>query len=127
MVRACETFLSGRYAEHVLAHGQGVPVWAWTNLLAHGSADDLGAARTAGDARAPDAVRLWYSARSYLSAEVLDRVSLHRVLSQLQADVLIPLELELASCRATAWWEPSELVAAALLRLGVRRPSQRLL
>jgi hypothetical protein len=37
----CEAFLLGQLAEYKEAHYQYVASWEWTNLLAHGSEDDL--------------------------------------------------------------------------------------
>lgn len=37
----CEAFLCGRYAEHLSRCGATVPAWAWANILAHGSLDDI--------------------------------------------------------------------------------------
>ena len=49
MVGECEAFLLGRYVEHLESRSLAVPVWAWTNVLAHGTSDDL--RRTADDSR----------------------------------------------------------------------------
>ena len=34
----CAAFLTGTLVERLEADGRAIPVWAWTNLLAHGSA-----------------------------------------------------------------------------------------
>ena len=41
LVAECEAFLAGRYAEHLTHLGRRIPVWAWTNLIAHGNEQDL--------------------------------------------------------------------------------------
>jgi hypothetical protein len=89
-------FLAGRYAETLAARGAMVPGWAWTNLLAHGSAESL---RT--EAQALDRGllhgRAWLAARGYLAAEIIDRVERGVPLAALQRDVLVPFELDLVA------------------------------
>jgi hypothetical protein len=46
LVDETEAFLGGRFVERAEARGDFVPVWAWTNLLAHGSDKDLRAEQT---------------------------------------------------------------------------------
>jgi hypothetical protein len=41
LVAQCEAFLEGRLAEQVEGQVVRVPVWVWTNLLAHGAEQDL--------------------------------------------------------------------------------------
>uniref|UniRef100_UPI00397DF477 hypothetical protein n=1 Tax=Salmonella sp. SAL4435 TaxID=3159890 RepID=UPI00397DF477 len=70
----CESFLAGRLAEHLYLRQGGVPVWAWTNLLAHGTVDELRAppGRFPG---LPPVLEPWISARRYLAGEILDVVA----------------------------------------------------
>ena len=87
-------FLMGTYAETAAARGRMVPRWAWTNLLAHGSADDLRR-----QAEALEEGRLhttaWLGARGYLAAEIVDRLDRGASLEALQRDVLVPIERSL--------------------------------
>ena len=95
----CDAFLTGRYLEHLDSHSDPIPVWAWTNLLAHGNPEQLEAARRLlGSAKARDrSTRVWQDARAYLAGEVLDAADGDpALLQQLQARVLMPLELDLA-------------------------------
>ena len=87
LVSECEAFLAGDYAERLRRRSQPVPAWAWTNLLAHGTEEELRAEQ----ARPPDSHhRRWRAARAYLSAEVLTAVERGRSLHELQFEVLQP-------------------------------------
>lgn len=72
LVGGCEAFLAGRLAEQVQARAAHVPVWAWTNRLAHGAEQDLSSERAAQLGPSATAVDEWWKARSYLAAHVLD-------------------------------------------------------
>jgi hypothetical protein len=125
LVADCEAFITGRYAEHLLARERTVPVWAWTNLLAHGSETDLHEAMLLGAVRVPIGARLWWSARAYLAGEVLAQVVPRRPLQDVQRDVLAPLELELAARRGVQLWRPAQLVQAVLAGLAEHPLSRR--
>ena len=84
-----------------------VPVWAWMNLLAHGTR-----ARSA-SASAPDRPRgqPQLARRPLLPGlEVLDLTDLEFTLAELQSSVLIPLELEMAARADVAGWTPRQWV-----------------
>lgn len=104
-------FLLGRYADELDAAGTPVPVWAWTNLLAHGSARELRDA-TRGTYDGWRDSRRWRSARALLAAEVIARTRRGATLCDLQQDLLVPLELELARRREVWRWAPEQLVYA---------------
>jgi hypothetical protein len=112
-----EAFLAGHLAEYLALRGQHVPVWAWTNLLAHGSETDLQAERSAygrqpsredHDGRTDG----WRAARSFLADDVLELTVTCCPLGELQRSVLVPLELDLAERDEVAWWRPHEWVVA---------------
>lgn len=109
----CEAFLSGRLAERFGAGVTSVPAWSWTNLLAHGTEEDLRAEHECLSAPAPDlGERRWRRARAYLAGKVLEEARSSGSLARLQREVLVPLELDLArSSEAVAWW-PAQWVAA---------------
>lgn len=110
-----EAFLTGRYAERLEAQDRVVPVWAWTNLLAHGSAASL--RLEAVGAAFPAEPRTWRSARAVLASEVLDAAPSEETLGEVQAAVLAPLELKLSMrSDATRWGQRTwtEAVRAAL-------------
>jgi hypothetical protein len=58
LVDDCEAFLAGSYAEQLLHRDERVPVWAWANLLAHGTEEAIRAA-----ARQPAPAPPWVRAR----------------------------------------------------------------
>jgi len=101
----CAAFLNGTLAEYWDEKGLTVPVWAWTNLLAHGS-EALIAESVARPTRPRKMARSWRIARSYLAYEVLDVTSGQDGLTELQSTVLIPLELELAARPEVSRWSP---------------------
>jgi hypothetical protein len=104
LVADCEDVLRGAYAERRLRAGASVPPWAWLNVLAHGTLEEL---RALGQAQCPHWV--WPRARWFLVGEVLDAVdSGASSLRTLQREVLIPLELR-AACEGSGWG-PSDLV-----------------
>ncbi len=71
LVTECEAFLDGTLAEYWDERGADVPVWAWTNLLAHGSEALIGES-VARPTRPRRAARSWRIARSYLAHQVLE-------------------------------------------------------
>ena len=89
----CSAVLEGRYADALAGAGMPVPVWAWVNLLAHGTEDELReAAGTLGTSEH------WVQARAFLAGEVIDAAGVPGAsLRSLQREVLVPLELELAA------------------------------
>jgi len=115
-----EAFLLGHLAEEIDRRQKRVPVWAWTNLLAHGSEEDLHAERQAPRIRQSVSGDRWRAARSYLAEEV-DLAERCGPLTALQHKVLVPLELELASSAEVDWWGPGQWVNAVRARLAVYR------
>lgn len=116
LVAECEAFVLGTYVEEMERSSRPVPVWAWTNLLAHGRAEDL--ARAASEAHgARFSARRWRTARALAAREVLDVMRRGVVLADIQADVLVPVELAIAAHRgAWAWTQERwlEVVRRAL-------------
>ncbi len=121
LVGECEAFLAGRLAERIEQRAESVPVWAWTNLLAHGSRQDLCSERR----RFRVIGGQWREGRSFLVAELLDLADEFGPLTEIQRTVLVPLELELASCTEVADWEPFQWVASVDVVLGRYRQAYR--
>ena len=98
LVADCEAFLAGRYLEHVDPPAGLAPPWTWMNLLAHGTVEQLAAALAMSGSGAPSdrSSRTWHDARAFLATEVLEAAGGEpgRV-RDLQARVLVPLELDL--------------------------------
>jgi hypothetical protein len=107
LVRECEAFLAGGLAEYLDERGIVVPVWAWTNLLAHGTPEQITDCVCAPvQPRCSD--RDWGVARSLLAFEIFDLMEAGYPLEELQQDVLIPLELELAARIDVSRWAPRQ-------------------
>lgn len=105
----CEAFLDGTLAEYWDDKGIDVPVWTWMNMLAHGSARQIGEC-VLRPSRPRPASRSWRVARSYLAYEVLDLTDLEFTIAELQSSVLIPLELEMAARADVDDWTPRQWV-----------------
>jgi hypothetical protein len=113
----CTAFLQGGYAAALAKAHRPVPVWAWTNTLAHASEADLRELmRTRG--RFARASGRWALACAYVAGEVLDLAERHGSLRRLQSAVLIPLELELATRADINTWRPGPWVATLTTALG---------
>ncbi len=107
----CAAFLDGTLAEYWEEQGTSVPVWSWTNLLAHGSESQI-TESVHQPAKPRRTGRSWRIARAYLAYEVLDLTSDGITLEELQSTVLIPLELELAAHPEVGRWTPRRWVEA---------------
>jgi hypothetical protein len=126
LVAECEQVLLGRYVERLEGLGQPVPVWAWTNLLAHGEEVDLRGRTAPPSGRWSRSSSDWEPARSFLAGEVLDLIDGGPLsLMELQRSVLIPLELELAANADVAHWRPEQLVTTVLAVLQDARSRRR--
>jgi hypothetical protein len=109
LVTECEAFLDGTLAEYWDERGVDVPVWAWTNLLAHGSQALIGES-VARPTRPRRGARSWRIARSYLAHQILGVTDDRYTVPQLQTSVLIPLELEMAARAEVGHWTPRQWV-----------------
>lgn len=112
----CEAFLAGRYAESSLDWSWPVPAWAWVNLLAHSSAEDL-RAMAAGrpPARISLPTRRWWEVVSDLAGRVLDEARRTAVaVPELQARALCALESWLLDNEPTAQISVERLNALVL-------------
>ena len=105
----CEAYLNGTLAEFWEERGTSVPVWTWTNLLAHGSESQIYQSlhRPTKPRRTG---RSWRIARSYLAYQVLDITSEELTLEELQSTILLPLELGLAAHPEVDHWTPRRWV-----------------
>lgn len=111
LVSESEAFLLGRYAEYVDARAEPVPVWAWTNLLAHGTLEDLSRA-AAGVHGGWSSQRRWRVARALAASEVVDAVRQGASLADVQRDVLVPAELAIADDRGAWVWTQQRWLAS---------------
>jgi hypothetical protein len=108
-----EALLRGTYVEYLERRGRDVPPWAWINLLAHGSEDALHRACRLRRRRFLN-VSVWRHARSYLAGEVVDAAQRVGSLSEFQATVLIPLELEHLSAPPARRTRPGQWATSIL-------------
>jgi hypothetical protein len=104
----CEAFLNGTLAEFWEEQGTAVPVWTWTNLLAHGSESLIHNSLHRPSKRGTG--RSWRIARSFLAYQVLDLACRELSLEELQSTVLLPLEIELAAHPEVERWTPRRWV-----------------
>lgn len=127
LVSDCEAFLTGRYAERLEAQDVVVPVWAWTNLLAHGSEAQLRAAASEAVPAAGDVAASWRSARAVLCAELLatSGSAAGCPLGELQGSVLAPLELRLASRAGVGQWHRRTWLEVVRAALRAHRPTRQ--
>ncbi len=99
----CAAFLSGTLVERLEADGRAIPVWAWTNLLAHGSAELIAGSNTR-PCRHRLLLRSWWTARAQLADLILEMTRGQCTIDELQESVLIPLELDLSSRAEVSFW-----------------------
>lgn len=110
LVEESQAFLDGRYAELAASSDERVPVWAWMNLLAHGTEAELRIA-----ASQLLVAEGWRQARAFLAGEVVNVIDAGLMpLSQVQRDILVPLELDILSCPTANQWTPAQLVSGLL-------------
>ena len=103
LVADCEAFLLGHFADRLEAQAIAVPVWAWTNLLAHATKHELRAEIFAtGVARRR--TNEWHAARAHLAGEVLEAADRLGTLLTVQSSALMPLELALAARADVESW-----------------------
>lgn len=105
----CEAYVNGTLAEFWEERGTPVPVWTWTNLLAHGTESQIHDSlyRSSKQRRTG---RSWRIARSYLAYQLLDLASEQFTIEEFQSTVLFPLELELAARPEVEGWTPRRWV-----------------
>lgn len=119
LIADSEAFLTGRLAEALAERGEPVPVWAWVNVLAHGDVQGLRRAAATIDGR--HGSRPWRHARSRLARRVLALACDEEELRTLQAEVLAPLELDLAAVPEVERLTPVSLLFIVEDALGLRR------
>jgi hypothetical protein len=111
----CEVFLSGHYPQYLNESGRSVPEWAWVNILAHGSEEDIRAFAT-GAPRVCDAT--WHHALAFLAQEVVSEAARRGAdIADLQRTTLVPLELELAASSSQSEMRRARVVGSVLSAL----------
>jgi len=117
-------FVDGTLAELYEVRDGHVPVWAWTNLLAHGDHASLRDAHGT-DYQAAGFEDRWRAARSFLAGEVLSLAKQCGSLHEAQRRVLGPIELQLATDVKVEWWEPTQWVSTVVAALDAERRVHR--
>jgi hypothetical protein len=115
LVAECQAFLDGRYAEHLFRRGRPVPVWVWTNLLAHGTPSEL--RRVARSSRGQLAGTGWTTVRQVAARQLLETAQRAGSVEDLQATILVPLEFALAGWPDVSAWQPSRWLHAVCAAL----------
>lgn len=123
VVEDCEAFLAGRLVELLECRKALVPPWAWTNLLAHGSVEQLRTVSLEEHFRSGDEYREWREGRSYLATETLAAARSFGPLLVVQK-ALISLELSLAAHPASNMSSPPQWVAHVEALLKVHRATR---
>lgn len=115
-----DAYLSGHIVEYLRAQDRPVPAWAWLNLLAHGTEQEILAEHRMVGAHAE--ATPWRDARSYLAGEVLAVLDADPVgLANVQESVLVPVELALIERGTMPGPNLAELVSAVLAGLEAYR------
>lgn len=93
----CEAFLAGAYVDACHRLGLRAPVWTWLNEVAHADPDRL---RAVASTIEPDHADIERRTRAALAQAVVAAMS-DRGLTDLQRELLVPLELCLAGTELT--------------------------
>ena len=118
LIDECMAFLDGGYVEHLERRHVPVPVWAWTNLLAHGTERSLRRAIVSASKRREET---WPLCQAYLAGSVLSAAPDFGDLRGLQSSVLVPLELRLSALPAVESWPPGEWVNTVMTAISGER------
>jgi hypothetical protein len=95
LIRECEVYLSGHYAEYLETRNENVPNWAWLNVLAHGGPEQLRSLVHENSLYGRGGMRtsVWWQAVAFLAGEILSQQDDDGGLDELRRSVLVPLEL----------------------------------
>lgn len=123
-----DAYRSGRYADYLVSCGAPVPPWAWMNALAHGGdvlVASLALAEGGPRGTAP-ALEPWYLVRKAIAEEVVVTLTIEGcTLGELQAGLLVGLELELAAVDPWVAVDPEGLTCLVLEELHAYRERSR--
>jgi hypothetical protein len=120
LIADTEVYLSGEYANHLRRHGDTVPGWAQLNQFAHADIETLRRDRRRPSARQPAISanlpeEAWRTAHELLAGEIIELVGRDPLLlSHLQRNILIPLELKLMCERDLTAFELVQFARSAL-------------
>ena len=115
LVKECDVYLSGLYADFLETRHRPIPDWAWVNVLAHARPEQLRTLATdVSHCRGrPTRTTVWWQAVAFLAGEIVSHEDNDQTLDELRRSVLVPLELEwLAASGPTQ--RPRQLVRIVL-------------
>jgi hypothetical protein len=112
-----DAYIAGDYVGWLQRHDLAVPAWAHLNRLAHATLEELEEISTTAPPPGDDtAAAMWAHVSMFLARELLALVATPEELEVVRADVLVPLELDLAN----EWWAliaPIDMATAVMLAL----------
>jgi hypothetical protein len=116
VAESCVDVLDGRVAERLERRRQPIPPWAWMNLLAHGTEDEIRQA-----AVGPLALTGWRRARAVVASAIVDLLDQGTwTLPELQRTVLVPFELHVIRFPGRHSPSPEQLFASLLWTLEIQ-------
>ena len=113
----CEAFLHGIYVEYLESTKSIIPSWAWLNVLAHGTEEQITSLATGTASQYESAARgtEWHSVVSLLAVEMLVLAKgTGRSVSEIQHSILVDVELALAREGDKRWLGPREVVGRTM-------------
>lgn len=117
----CEAFLRGEWAEYRRARGEDVPRWAWLNRVAHAPEQALRLMSPPG-AISDRHVDGWTEFRFSVADALVKRADERGMaIAELQASVLVPIELALFARDDSRL--PADAVLLVRILAALRRPS----
>jgi hypothetical protein len=117
----CEAFLRGEWTEFLRASGQAVPRWAWLNRVAHGPEKALRLMHR-GPVWLGQHDDAWTEFRSSVVELLLKQAEdTGRSVEELQASVLVPIELALFARHDSRL--PADAVLLVSILAALRHPS----
>jgi hypothetical protein len=115
LVKECDLYLSGRYADYLETRSRPVPGWAWLSVLAHSRPETLRelVMENPRSDRGRTRTTVWWQAVGFLAEEILSHQHDDEGLDELRRSVLVPLELKWLT-EGRPLQRPRELVRTVL-------------
>ena len=123
LVHECEAFLAGRLAWVLEGEHRTIPAWAWCNVLAHCSAEQLAQMAAGRMLGAFTAAGAWERGLCFLARELLAQADERGCEpAEVQRDALVPLELEMTRDVGLVETGPGLFVMRVVAALGHPHP-----
>ena len=121
LVHECEAFLTGRFAWVLEGEQRAIPAWAWCNVLAHSSEEQLAAVAAGGLLGAFTGAGAWERGVCFLARELLAQAAERDCRpGEVQRESLVPLELEMTRDLGLVETGPGLFVMRVVAALGRR-------